>query len=168
MGDCNIMKPNEHHTVARIEDMEEMAEGSAASMANQKQDAYSNSLETMVGGQPKAMGQSADQVDNLVMDEMVDINRYRFNNFFTNKQASTCPILPKYHIAYGMPIDRQEASAEHEYTKDADPKKAAATSLLGRVDKIEEHLKSGCYIVTDDFGVNIMFDATFGDMRAIE
>jgi hypothetical protein len=31
-----------------------------------------------------------------------------------------------------------------------------------------EHSQSKCFIVTDDYGVNIMYDATFGDMRAIE
>jgi hypothetical protein len=102
------------------------------------------------------------------MDELIDINRYRYNNCFSNKQMSTCPILPKYHVAYGMPTDRQEISAEYEQTKDSDPKKGLAANLLGRVDKIEEHAQSKCFIVTDDFGVNVMYDATFGDMRAIE
>ena len=102
------------------------------------------------------------------MDELVDINRFRYNNLFTNKQMSTCPILPKFHITYGHPIDRQEISAEYEQTKDSDPKKQQAANLLGRVDKIEEHKPSKCMIVTDDFGVNVMYDATFGDMRAIE
>lgn len=81
---------------------------------------------------------------------------------------STCPILPKFHISFGHPIDRQEISSEYEQTKDSDPKKGQAQNLLGRVDRIEEHKPSQCMIVTDDFGVNVMYDATFGDMRAIE
>lgn len=66
------------------------------------------------------------EIDNIVMDELVDINRIRFNNAFTNKQMSTCPILPKYHVTYGSPIDRQEISAEYEQRASSDPKKALA------------------------------------------
>lgn len=40
--------------------------------------------------------------------------------------------------------------------------------LMGRVDRIEEHPDSGLFVVTDDYGVNIMYDATFGDMRVVE
>lgn len=81
---------------------------------------------------------------------------------------STCPILPKYHVTYGSPIDRQEISAEYEQTAGSDPKKGLAQNLLGRVDKIVEHEQSKCFIVTDDYGVNVMYDSTFGDMRAVE
>ena len=99
---------------------------------------------------------------------MVDINRFKYNNVFTNPVWSTCPIIPKYHSTFGEPIDRQEYSAEFEQNKDTDPKKGQAQRLLGRVDKIEEHAPSKCYIVTDDYGVNVMYDATFTDMRAVE
>ncbi len=40
--------------------------------------------------------------------------------------------------------------------------------MLGRQDKIELHAQSGCYIVVDDFGVNVMYDCTLNDMRATE
>ena len=30
------------------------------------------------------------------------------------------------------------------------------------------HTQSGCYLVVDDFGVNIMYDCVFADMRATE
>ena len=57
---------------------------------------------------------SAGDIDNVIMDELVDINKFRFNGAFTNKLMSTCPILPKYHVAFGQPIDRQEMSSELE------------------------------------------------------
>jgi hypothetical protein len=34
---------------------------------------------------------------------------------------STCPILPKYHITYGEPIERQEVSKEFEVNKNIGP-----------------------------------------------
>lgn len=67
--------------------------------------------------------QSTADIDNIIQDELVDINRFRFNDQFTNKIYSTCPIIPKYHITYGEPVDRQEISSEFEQSKDADPKK---------------------------------------------
>ena len=36
------------------------------------------------------------------------------------------------------------------------------------MDVIKEDPESGCYIVTDDFGINVMYDAAMGDMRAVE
>jgi hypothetical protein len=41
-----------------------------------------------------------------IMDEMVDINQYRLNGMFQSGVYSTCPILPKFHLAYGEPIER--------------------------------------------------------------
>jgi len=60
------------------------------------------------------------------MDELVYIHKYRFNGQFSNAQYSTNPIVPKYHVTFGQPLDRQEVSSEFEMTKDSDPKKAAA------------------------------------------
>jgi len=40
--------------------------------------------------------------------------------------------------------------------------------LLGRTDFIKEHESSGCYLVTDDYSVNLMYDAAFADMTALE
>lgn len=58
-------------------------------------------------------------------------------------------------------------SSEFEQTKDADPKKGQAMKLMGRIDKIEEN-SNGYFIVTDDYQVNLMYDATFADMRSLE
>ena len=40
--------------------------------------------------------------------------------------------------------------------------------LLGRIDKIEENANLGYFVVTDDYGVNVMYDSTFADMRVVE
>lgn len=37
---------------------------------------------------------------------LIDINKYRFNNRLTNLMSSTCPVTPKYHSTFGIPIDR--------------------------------------------------------------
>lgn len=81
---------------------------------------------------------------------------------------STCPVLPKYHITFGEPLHRQEASTEFEVNRGADPRKGMSQRLLGRIDFLSEHEGSGCYLVTDDYSVNVMYDATFADMRALE
>jgi len=57
------------------------------------------------------------------MDELIDINRYRFQGMLQNQIFSTCPIIPKYHLAFGEPIERQEVSAEQEYWKGQDASK---------------------------------------------
>lgn len=38
---------------------------------------------------------------------------------------------------------------------------------MGRIDFIKEH-ESGTILVADDYGVNMMYDCTFADMRAVE
>ena len=45
---------------------------------------------------------------------------------------STCPVLPKYHISFGDPIERQEVSTEFEVNRDSDPRKGQSQRLLGR------------------------------------
>jgi hypothetical protein len=99
---------------------------------------------------------------------MVDINRFRYQGQMSNIIYSTCPIIPKFHTTFGEAIDRQEISSEFELTKDADPKKGEAAKLMGRLDKISYDDVNDIYIVTDDYGFNLMYDCTFSDMRAIE
>jgi len=57
-------------------------------------------------------------------------------------------------------------SSEAEANRGADPRKGMSQRLLGRIDSIREH--DGHYIVQDDFKVNVMYDATFADMRHLE
>ena len=111
---------------------------------------------------------NAQDIDNIIQDEMIDINRFRYQKQLSNIIYSTCPIIPKYHTTFGEPIDRQEISSEFEQTKDADPKKGQAQKLMGRVDKIWLDETNDIYVVTDDYGFNLMYDCTFMDMRAVE
>lgn len=80
---------------------------------------------------------------------------------------STCPILPKYHITFGEPVERQEVSTEFEVNKNKDPRHGQASRLLGRVDFLKEH-HDNTVLVQDDYGVNVMYDCSFADMRALE
>ena len=59
-------------------------------------------------------------------------------------------------------------SAELEALKKSDHRKEEAKKLLGRIDDITFNEKCGVYLVKDDFGLHVMFDATFMDMRAME
>jgi len=65
-------------------------------------------------------------VESIIMDEMIDINRYKFNGLIQNYMWSTCPVLPKFHITFGEPIERQEISTEFEVNKDKDPRHGAS------------------------------------------
>jgi hypothetical protein len=81
---------------------------------------------------------------------------------------STCPVLPKFHITFGEPIERQEVSTEFEVNRNKEPRHGQASRLLGRIDFIKEHESSGCVLVSDDYGINIPHPATFADMPALE
>jgi hypothetical protein len=39
---------------------------------------------------------------------------------------------------------------------------------MNRVDKIVENKQHKCYIVTDDYGVNVMYDSAMADMQTLE
>ena len=45
-------------------------------------------------------------VEDVVMDELIDLNRFRYNGRTQNQMFSTCPVLPKYHVSFGEPIER--------------------------------------------------------------
>ncbi|CDW82479.1 UNKNOWN [Stylonychia lemnae] len=108
-----------------------------------------------------------DEVD-IINDHLVDIQKVKFNGRFQNYIYSTCPIIPRFHSTFGEPLDRQEISAEVENHKKADNKKEEGLRLLGRVDDIYYDEKADFYFVKDDFGIHIMFDASFLDMKNLE
>lgn len=117
MGDCNSVKPSERKGAAAVDEI-----------GDEEDDVPVNIAGAGPSGQNAEKGQEDEGhvLDNVVMDDIVDINRYRWNNQFTNGMFSTCPIIPKFHVTYGEPVDRQEISMEFEQTKDTDPKKAQA------------------------------------------
>ena len=104
----------------------------------------------------------------MVLDELIDINRYRYNGLTQTAMWSTCPILPKFHTTYGEPIERQEASTEFEANKTADAKKEQSHRLLGRIDFITFNSQAGLYTVTDDAGISLMYETALTDMKALE
>lgn len=82
MGDCNIIRPNEKQNVVKDED----ADGNQNESADDNDrviPSKTTSLNVTMHNQKG--GANIEAIDNVVMDEMVDINRYRFNNCFTNK-----------------------------------------------------------------------------------
>jgi hypothetical protein len=99
---------------------------------------------------------------------LLDINQYRFNGKLQNYLHSTCPIVPKFHSTFGQPIERQEVSQEVDRGRDTDAEKQSSKKLLGRVDRLYKHVASGLNLVKDDFGIHILYNAAFIDMRAME
>lgn len=171
MGDANLVKPSEKDAVVTNDDVDM----DAADLEEAGNTADMNATNgTASGGNdtaPKQGGIGADnqqEIDNFIQDEMIDINRYRFNQQVNTIIFSTCPIVPKFHTTFGEPVDRQEISAEFEQNRNQDPKKGVARRLMGRVDKIDIHEGQDVYLVTDDYGTNVMFDTSFADMRAVE
>lgn len=105
---------------------------------------------------------------DIINDPLIDINRYRYNDRLSNYMYSTCPIVPKFHATFGQPIERQEISAEIDMARHTDVKQGEGQKLLGRVDKIYLHKQSQLHLVQDDFGVHILYDSVFADMRSLE
>ena len=101
-------------------------------------------------------------------DHLVDLNKFRFNKRMHNQLGSTCPVAPRFHAAFGQPMERQELSFEYEMSSTADFKKQESKKLLGRADFICKHQQSGLWLVKDDFGVHVLYDAAFVDMRSLE
>ena len=78
-------------------------------------------------------------------------------------------MVPKFHSTFGQPIERQEISKEIEQgQKNLDARRSEARKLLGRIDKIYTHEETQLNLVRDDFGVHVMYDAAFADMRSME
>ena len=65
-------------------------------------------------------------------------------------------------------MDRQEISAQIDLARTANVKKDEGNKLLGRQDHVYKHGLTGLHLVKDDYGVDIIYDATFADMRMVE
>mmetsp|Transcript_23046 Transcript_23046/g.22433 ORF Transcript_23046/g.22433 Transcript_23046/m.22433 type:complete len:85 (+) Transcript_23046:2030-2284(+) len=83
--------------------------------------------------------------------QMVDMMKVKFNDKFKSFIFSTCPIIPRFHLAFGEPLERQEVSAELEKAKLSDNKKEEGKKLMGRVDTIYFCDKHDLYLVKDDY-----------------
>ena len=124
------------------------------------------SVDDAVGGADGG-GEGQENID-ITQDPLVDINKYRFNKKMSNYLNSTCPLVPKFHATFGQPIDRQEISQEIDNARNTDAQKQESKKLLGRVEKLYKHAATDLNLVQDDFGVHILYDAAFSDMRSME
>jgi len=52
--------------------------------------------------------------------------------------------------------------------KNTDKAKFESRKLFGRVDDIYKHERADLNLVKDDYGIHVLYDATFADMRAME
>ena len=137
VGECNNVRPMERQAQHQnIEDMSEEQiaeietgsgrEAPAEASAPQNRIKTSSGLQDAKEGAVLPQGSTSQELDHVVNDELVDINRYRYSDAFNSSIWSTCPIIPKYHSTFGEPVDRQEQTTENEINKDADPKKGQA------------------------------------------
>ena len=84
MGDINTVKPMERQYVAKLEDMDEDAIGSdnggafGGDRGSQAQlsKGPASSIDISMGG--GGVTTNANDIDNIIQDEMVDINKFRF------------------------------------------------------------------------------------------
>jgi len=157
LGDAYLVKPMEHRAETPKTEDEDDTDG-AGSTPGSGPDFL---------GQIQDNGEGKEKID-ITKDSLVDINKYRFNKKLQNFLHSTCPLVPKFHATFGQPIERQEISQEIDNAKNTDSKKQESKKLLGRIDKIYKHEKSGLNLVKDDFGVHILYDASLADMRVME
>lgn len=51
-------------------------------------------------------GDISEKAESVIMDEMIDINKYRFGGLTQTHMWSTCPVLPKFHVTFGEPVER--------------------------------------------------------------
>lgn len=108
----------------------------------------------------------------LGRDPLIDINKFQLRgNACVNHNFlySTCPTIPRFHQTYGQSFDRQEMSKEISAgQRIMDHKRLETKKFLGRIDKIYKNAEHEINLVQDDFGVHIMYDSAFTDMRSME
>lgn len=110
----------------------------------------------------------AEDID-ILRDSLIEINKYKFGDKTQNFLNSTCPIVPKFHATFGMPIEKQEISKDIEMgQKNTDGRRAESRKFLGRIDKIYKNEDVNVNLVQDDYGVHVLYDASFADMRSME
>ncbi|CDW83349.1 UNKNOWN [Stylonychia lemnae] len=108
--------------------------------------------------------------DGVIKTEnsLVDMKKYKFKGKFNNKVFSTCPSIPRFHATFGEPIEFQPYNVELERIGSIKHATDEGVKLLGRVDHIEVDAKNREVFVKDDFGLYIMYDCSFQDMKDLE
>ena len=88
MGDCNIVNSMEKQGIQKIEDMTDVdiehgTQQQTNQVTAQNQDTTMTSGQTGSSGAPVVVpvggASNASEIDNIMQDEMIDINRFRYN-----------------------------------------------------------------------------------------
>ena len=114
---------------------------------------------------PKMTVFNDDQIEGI--KDMASLRQYKLNGMFNQRALSTCPSYPLYHAAHGEPITSMPEHEEQD-RKPFDRLEANAIRLMGRVETIELNEKLGEVYVKDDFGIYIIYDCVFQDMKYFE
>jgi hypothetical protein len=89
---------------------------------------------------------------------LIDMKKFKYQGQFSNKIYSTCPIFPKFHSAYGEPVEKQPLNIDMQRIYEDKGITDQSLKLIGRIDNVEilENLKE--VYLQDDFGIYIMYD----------
>ena len=86
MGDINIAKPMERQQITKLEDVTDDTEGeprdghTSVTTNAMGGGGGATSMDNGSGPQPTEVTTSVGDIDNIIQDEMVDINRFRYQN----------------------------------------------------------------------------------------
>ena len=95
---------------------------------------------------------------------LVDLKKIRLRGKFHDKHLSTCPVLPKFHSAYGEPTEIEPEFVETDKAQEKTSIKRESLKMLNRIDHIEIDENTQEVFVKDDFGIYIMYECTLTDM----
>lgn len=87
---------------------------------------------------------------------------------FHHKHLSTCPVLPKFHCAYGEPTELEPEHVESNPKRIGQSIQSQSMKLICRIDSIELENETQEVFVKDDFGIHVMYECTLTDMRLLE
>jgi hypothetical protein len=103
------------------------------------------------------------------MKDMASLRMYKCNGFFNNRVFSTCPAYPKFHDTYGEPTQHSpECDVNNQETYAKSGVSERSVKLMGRIDTIEINEEIQEVYVKDDFGIYILYDCVFQDMKGLE
>jgi hypothetical protein len=99
---------------------------------------------------------------------MLDLKKQTIKGYLEKKHLSTCPILPKFHAAFGEPTEIQPGFVEYERNKEKQDLAKTALKYLNRCDHIEIDKKSEEVFIKDDFNIYVMYECSMTDMQLLE
>lgn len=99
---------------------------------------------------------------------LVDLKKIRLKGKFHEKHLSTCPILPKFHCAFGEPSEIIPEHVEAERKNSQPSISKESMKLLNRIDHVEIDKNSQEVFIKDDFNVYVMYECALTDMQILE